>query len=114
MTTINDDSIWIRNIEGDPRLRERIAGLRPGEVIDLEVDGIVGKWEKMRKGRDGRPTLGIKPIAEMRSVWARLRREGKRTVGIREVVAADTYLASLTPLLSEWDTPEDEEAFRDL
>ena len=50
----------------------------------------------------------------MRRVWARLRRQARKTVGIREVVAADTYLAALTPLLSEWDSREDEEAFRDL
>jgi hypothetical protein len=113
-TKINDDAIWVKNIDGDSHLRERLIGLRPGQVIDLEVDGVVGKWERMRTGKDGRPTLGIKPIAEMRSVWARLRRQGQKTVGIREVVAADTYLASLTPLLSEWDSPEDEKAFRDL
>jgi hypothetical protein len=113
-TEINDDSIWAKNIEGDPKLRDRIKALGPGEMIDLEVDGVVGRWERMRTGSDGRPTYGIKPIAEMRRVWARLRQRGKRWVDVREVVSADSYLASLAPLLNEWDSPADEEAYGDL
>ena len=88
--------------------------MQPGEVLDLEVDGIVGRWERMRTGKDGRPTLGIKPIAEMREVWARLRLQGKKIVSLREVVMADSYLAALADTLDEWNSPEDEEAFRDL
>ncbi|HMN86556.1 MAG TPA: hypothetical protein PKA74_11275 [Bauldia sp.] len=114
LTTIHDDAIWARNVEGDPALSARIRALAPGEVIDLEVDGIVGRWERMRTGRDGRPTLGIKPIGEMRRVWARLRSEGRRIVPIREVLLADSYLAALAPALSEWDSPEDEAAYGDL
>jgi hypothetical protein len=108
---INDDAIWLKNIEGSSRLQEKIKALRPGEALDLEIDGIVGKWERMRDGADGRPTLGIKPIAEMREVWAMRR---GRIVRVREVVAADSYLAALTPTLNEWDSPEDDEAYGDL
>jgi hypothetical protein len=113
-TLANDDSIWVRNIEGDAALRERIKAMAPGQVIDLEVDGIVGRWERMRTGKDGRPTLGIKPIAEMRSVWARLRLHGPRIVPIRAVTTADAYLAAMTGVMSEWVSPEDEEAYGDL
>ncbi len=113
-TTINDDAIWAKNIQGDAALSDRIRTLAPGQIIDLEVDGVVGRWERMRTGKDGRPTYGIKPIAEMREVWARLRRQGQRTVAVREVVLADSYLAALVPTLSEWNSPEDEEAYGDL
>jgi hypothetical protein len=109
-----DDAIWLRHIEGDQRLQQRIRKLHAGEVLDLEIDGVVGRWERMRDGKDGRPTLGIRPIDAMRQVWARLRRDSGRIVDVREVVTADNYLASLTPLLSEWDSPEDERAYRDL
>ena len=68
----------------------------------------------MGDGRDGRPTLGINPIAALRSVWARLRGDQRKVVPVREVVAADSYLASLTPALGEWDSAEDDEAYRDL
>ncbi len=113
-TRISGDAIWLRNIEGDSDLKRRLLAMRPGEVIDLEVAGIIGKWERMRAGRDGRPTYGIRPIAEMREVWARLRRGEPRRVPIRPVIAADTYLASLAPLLGEWDSAEDTEAYGDL
>lgn len=113
-TRINDDTIWIKNIEAGPQLRERIMRLKPGEAVDLEVDGIVGRWERMRDGRDGRPTYGIKPVAEMREIWARMQKRRGQFVTIREVVSADMYLASVAPTLSEWETPEDEEAYRDL
>jgi hypothetical protein len=41
-TTIRDDTLWANQIEGGAALKERIQSLRPGEVIELEVDGIVG------------------------------------------------------------------------
>lgn len=109
-----DDAIWIRHIEGDQRLEQRIANLPAGQVIDLEIDGVVGRWQKMRNGRDGRPTFGIRPIEAMRDVWADLRRQPGRVVDIREVRTADTYLELLRSTLSEWDSPEDEAAYRDL
>jgi hypothetical protein len=111
---IRDNSIWLRHVEGDPALTARLAELLPGATIDLEVDGIVGRWERMKAGKDGRTTEGIKPIAEMRQVWAAMQRQRGRIVDIREVRMADSYLASLGPLLSEWESPEDEAAYRDL
>jgi hypothetical protein len=114
VTDVVDDAIWVKRIDGAPELRERIVAMKPGEVIDLEIDGVVGPWERMRTGKDGRPTLGIKPIAEMREVWARLRHQGKKTVTLREVVMADNYLAAVADILDEWNSPEDDEAFRDL
>lgn len=113
-TRINDDTIWVKNIEADQQLRERIMRLKPGETIDLEVDGIVGKWERMRDGRDGRPTYGLKPVAEMRAIWARMQARRGEYVRIRETAGADAYLAALPPTLSEWESAEDEEAYRDL
>jgi hypothetical protein len=116
MTTIriNDDAIWVKHIEGNPDLQARIRAMRPGDVLDLEIDGVVGRWERMRDGRDGRPTLGIKPVAEMREVWARMRRRPRKVADVREVIVADRYLAGLTPLLSEWESPQDDAAYRDL
>lgn len=112
---INDEAIWLKHIEGDAALEKRIRAMSEGELLDLEVNGVVGRWQRMRDGRDGRPTLGIRPVAEMKDVWARFRRETTgRLVEVREVTTADSYLTSLTPLLSEWDSPEDELAYRDL
>lgn len=108
---IQDNSVWVKHIEGDPSLKAHILALQPEETIDLEVDGIVGRWQKMSLGKDGRPTFGIKPIGDMKTVWTNmLKRKGKR-VEVREVVSADTYLASLTSHLSEWDSAQDERAY---
>jgi hypothetical protein len=110
---IRDDAIWIKQIDGDEGLRKRILAMPQGNVIELEVDGVPGQWEKMRDGRDGRTTHGLKPIGPMREIWRKMQTNRGSVVPIRAVVA-DSYLESLRPLLSEWDSPEDDEAFRDL
>ena len=111
---IRDDAVWVTHIEGDPALRARILSLEPQETIDLEVDGVVGKWEKMKTGKDGRPTSGIRPIGSMKAVWKHLRKKAGAHVEVREVVSADTYLASVASTLSEWDSPEDVLAYSGL
>lgn len=111
---IRDDAMWAKQIEGGKALKDRISALVPGEIIELEVDGIVGRWEKMREGRDGRPTSGIKPIGPMREIWKRFQLRRGEIVEIREVRTANAYLDALTNTLTEWNSPEDEEAFRDL
>jgi len=111
---IRDDTIWAKHIEGGKVLKDRILSLAPGEVIELEVGGIVGGWEKTRVGKDGRPQQSLKPIGNMKTVWKRLQSRRGEVIEIREVRTADAYLTSLSSTLSEWDSPEDEEAFRDL
>lgn len=111
---IQDNAVWVKHIEGDATLREHILSLEPEETIDLEVDGIVGRWEKMSVGADGRPTFGIKPTGDMKSVWKQMLKNKGARVQVREVISADTYLASLTSTLSEWDSPEDERAYNGL
>ena len=111
---ITDNSIWAKQIEGGKALKERILSLAPGETIDLEVDRIVGRWEKMRNGRDGRSTPGIKPIGPMKEIWKGFQSRRGEVVEVREVRTADAYLTALSETLSEWNSPEDEEAFRDL
>ena len=116
MATVNtkDDAIWIKHIEGAPELQKRIRQLKPSDVVELEVDGVVGQWQRMKDGRDGRPTFGLRPVSRMKEVWSRWRRESPRLVEIRETTTADTYLAAIALTLSEWDSPEDELAYRDL
>jgi len=111
---IRDDSMWAKQIEGGKALKDRIIALAPGEVIELEVDGIVGSWEKMRDGKDGRSTMGIKPIGPMREIWKRFQARRGDVVEVREVKTADAYLAALSDTMTEWNSPEDEEAFCDL
>ncbi len=111
---IADDILWAKQIEGDSDLRDRIVGLPAGATIDLEVDGIVGHWEKAKVGKDGRPTAAIKPVGPMREIWKRFQARRGEIVRVREMRTADSYLKALGATLSEWNSPEDDEAFRDL
>lgn len=111
---ISDDMIWAKHVEDDPALRERIRNLPPGTVIDLEVAGIAGQWAKANAGKDGRQTLAIKPVGAMKDVWKDLQAKRGTYVTIRQTQLADSYLAALQATLGEWDSPEDDEAFRDL
>ena len=111
---ISDDCLWARHIEGDSALQDRIASLPAGAKIDLEIDGVAGQWVKAKTGKDGRPTAAIKPIGPMWEVWKRFQARRGERVRIRQTQTADSYLEALTGVLSEWDSPEDAEAFRDL
>jgi hypothetical protein len=111
---IKDDALWATHIEGDDRLRDRLLKLPSGASVDLEVDGIVGRWVKMKDGKDGRPTPGLRPIDRMQRVWKSFQARRGDIVTIRETRTADSYLEALRGTLSEWNSPEDEEAFRDL
>jgi hypothetical protein len=111
---IGDDLLWAKHIEGDKVLRDRIVNLPEGASIDLEIDGIVGHWEKAKTGKDGRATAAVKPVGPMREVWKRFQTRRGDIVRISETQTADSYLKALSDTLTEWHSPEDEEAFRDL
>jgi hypothetical protein len=59
-TAVRDVVIWVKHIHGEDVSR-RVLDLQGGETLDLVVDGIRGAWRKMDDGRDGRPTMGIRP-----------------------------------------------------
>ncbi len=111
---ITDVAIWFKHIDGD-KLRERLRGLSDNEHINLEADGVVGGWVRMKTGRDGRPTEAIRPEGQMKTVWSNWyrKRKGER-IPLREVKLEDDYLVNISSLFPEWESKEDEEAFRDL
>jgi len=86
---IVDSVIWVKHIEEDEPLTHRIMSMTEGEIIELEVDGFVGFWRKMKNGKDGRQTTGIKPLCEAHKHWqsAQLRRD--MIVPIREITDWD-------------------------
>jgi hypothetical protein len=112
---VSDNNIWAKHIEDDPALKERILNPPSGSLIDLEVGGVAGQWAKANVGKDGRTTDAIKPVGPMRDVWKDFFNSRRGTfVSIRQTTLADSYLAALRATLSEWDSPADDEAFRDL
>lgn len=112
--SVDDVAIWFKHVD-EPRLRERLASLSEDEAIFLDADGVVGRWRRMRQGNNPSPTQAIKPDGKMKDIWGEWFRTTKgRTIEIREVTLADDFLAEGSALFSEWNSPEDDEAFRDL
>jgi hypothetical protein len=114
---LNADAIWASRIEGDDVLRTQILALPPGEAIELEVDGTVGTWVKMKDGRDGRPTPGLRPVGPMKDLWKSMQARRGEVLKIRRAVRGGdlNYLRMIQQTLAEeWDSPQDDEAYRDL
>jgi hypothetical protein len=111
---IEDVAIWLKHVR-EPKLHDRLAKLGEDEAIYLEADGVVGRWKRMRQGKNPKPTDAIKPDGSMKEIWNKWfkTRKGER-IEVREVTLADDFLASGSTLFSEWNSPEDEAAFRDL
>lgn len=113
--TVRDNAVWAKHIEGDPHAVERILRLPQDSAVTLLIEGKAVRFRKMRDGADGRPTPGLRPADTVsKEFWdAMQHRRGERVA----VEVADTpgpkdaHLASLSALLSEWDSPEDAEAY---
>ena len=111
---ISDVAIWIKHVENDA-LQKRLRSLADEEFINLEIDGVVGRWSRMKTGKDGRPTEAIRPEGEMKQIWSRWYRARRgEYIPVREVQLADDYVRNVAALFPEWESAEDEEAFRDL
>ena len=101
-TTVSDFVIWAKHLGGAPR--ERVLALGPGELVMLRVDGVPGSWRRMDDGRDGRPTLGVRPIGPAAEVWRKLYRERRGQVVAVEI--ADGSNAAPIPLVPPPATTE--------
>jgi hypothetical protein len=113
--TINDDAIWMKHIH-DEQLRGRLLSLSAGDPVDIRVRGVRLRFRKMRNGRDGRATPGLRADASARAAWAALQKLRGETVEIELIGygAPDPYLDSLKTVLTEWSSVEDNIAFNDL
>jgi hypothetical protein len=111
---IRDHAVWFKHIDS-AELVKSLEALDADEVLTLQADDVVGEWQRMEQGADGRPTPGIKPIGPMKEVWGKWyrNRRGDR-ITLRRVTKADEYLTATAKLFSEWSGDEDEAAFRDL
>lgn len=110
--TVRDDAIWARHVE-DPDVAARIRELLPNETLLLVVEGTPVRFAKMRDGKDGRPTQGVKPAdEEARRFWHAMQsRRGERVRLSLGAPADHAYLASLSALLTEWESEEDAAAY---
>lgn len=71
---VRDSVIWIKHIANSSSLIKMLADLSSEEGVELKVDGFVGTWERMKDGKDGRATLGIKPKGDAKNKWEKLER----------------------------------------
>lgn len=112
---IRDDVLWARHIEGDPDLARRIRALPADDAIVLRIEGRPVRFRKMRDGRDGRPTEGVRPDPAFAEFWKALQaRRGAMITVEPETGGVDPYLLSLSATLSEWNSPEDAAAYDEL
>jgi hypothetical protein len=83
---IEDVCIWLRHVEGDQALRDRLASLRDGELVILDIDGVSSAWRKMAQGGNAAPTPGLKPATDLTREWWREQFEKRKgeTVTIKE------------------------------
>jgi hypothetical protein len=110
--TVRDDAIWTRHVE-DPEVRERIRALPEHAPLVLLVEGMPVRFVKMRDGKDGRPTDGLRPAdAEAHRFWRAMQaRRGERVRIALAETTDNALLASLDALLSEWESEEDAAAY---
>lgn len=83
--------IVVDEIEGDG-LRERLAALKPGASLELEVGGLSGRWERTVVEIDGRAAAALRAVG------------AGRVATVRQV--APNELATFGQRLFLWDTPE--------
>ena len=111
---ISDVAVWFKHIEETPVLMH-LEALEPEEEVTLVADDIVGRWRRMKTGKDGRPVNAIRPVGPMKETWNTWFRQRRGDViTLRLADPADDLLAASAALFSEWASPEDEAAFRDL
>ena len=112
---IRDDVIWMKHLKGDPALYAAACELQDEEAMILSVDGVIGQWARMKRGKDGRPTMGLKPVGAMASVWARMQeRRGEKVIVDQPDNEASVLLRLADETFEEWYSAEDEEAYGDL
>jgi hypothetical protein len=112
--TIRDHAIWSKHIEEDPDMVRMIESLPENRPINLVIDGKPVRFVKMRDGKDGRPTPGLRPDPSFRPFWHAMQENRGRKVSVQmkpTTALEDSYLSSLSGLLAEWDSPEDAEAY---
>lgn len=112
---IRDDVIWAKHLKASPELYDAVVNLEENEIIRLSVDGIIGRWARMRTGKDGRPTLGLKPVGAMAQVWKRMQeRRGEKVPLDWPEGPPDPWLQMADASFVEWRSAEDEEAYGEL
>jgi hypothetical protein len=114
---ISDHTIWLKHLQNDQRIVDKLLALEQNAPVALRVDGKPILFRKMRDGADGRPTPGVRPDEAFKDFWNALYRERRGeavAVDLDDTPLADPYLASVSSLLAEWMSEADAKAYDDL
>lgn len=101
LVRVEDVVLWIKHIDGDDELRDRLMRLPENSVVPLEVGGRRGLWLKMRDGGAAKiPTNGLKPQGDIKTFWTdlytRYKPSGGIVVGITD--ASDAHMPTQADL----------------
>lgn len=110
----NDDVIWLKNVSADSNTLSLLRRIPASTRLKLEIEGQRGDWERMADGKDGRPTLGLKPVGKTVEFWKSMRPRRGDHLEFKVIDPRDSYLADVQKTLGEWESEEDERAFHDL
>ena len=110
----NDDAIWLKHVSADSDTVAMLHRIPAGAKLKIEIEGISGEWQRMADGKDGRPTLGLKPVGPTVDFWKSMKSRRGELLQFKIIDPRDTYLADVEKTLSEWHSEDDERAFGDL
>jgi hypothetical protein len=110
----NDNAIWLKHVNADANVLALLRQVPAGTGLKLEIEGVVGDWERMANGKDGRPTLGLKPVGKTLAFWNSMSARRGEHLEFKIIDFRDSYLRDIQKTLSEWESDEDEAAFGDL
>jgi hypothetical protein len=110
----NDDVIWLKNVSADSNTLALLRQLPASAKLELDIEGFRGEWERMADGKDGRPTLGLKPVGKTLAFWKAMKTRRGDYLEFKVVDPRGTYLSDIQKTMNEWESREDELAFNDL
>ena len=96
---VGGDLIFLGQIEDDQPLRDRLKRLKPGDIVDLEIGGVRGRWERIAGN-------SIKPVGGMLNAWVGMWAEPGGAVEIRVAEPNSGNPTTFGLRLVLWDTPE--------
>jgi hypothetical protein len=85
---ITDVMIWAKQIEGDDELVALINCMEPHLLIELEINGFKGFWQKTNQNPEHQTGHALKPRDCVKQYWKILRSQGQKTAEIRQVKPA--------------------------
>ena len=110
----NDDVIWLKYVNADSTTIALLRQLPASAKLKLDIEGFRGEWERMADGKDGRPTLGLKPVGKTLAFWKSMKTRRGDYLEFKVIDPRDTYLSDIQKTMNEWESEEDEMAFNDL